>query len=104
MTTTNGMPTPKAIRRAIETLSLRREWLVDKLAMKFDDDPIRCRGSYEQAEINALDLAIDVLETEWDTAARFTRNHRNVPFPRDVESKVRRPARWEGPEPTQPEI
>lgn len=107
MTTTNGMRSPKAIRGAIETLRRRRDWVADKMAEKYDNDPIRTGGSFERAEISALDLAIEVLETEWDTAARFARNSRNVPSaftPDGRELEYIRHARWEGPESSQPEI
>lgn len=100
MTTEHGLVLPRHLRTAINTLRDRREYLQDKVAEKYDNDPIRRHGSYENAEIRALDLAIAALETEWDTAARYQRNLRKV---RHLDADVLpvrmrvRPLQWEGP-------
>lgn len=65
MTTENGLPPTQYVRRNIEHLIGRMEWL-----QSIPDDRL---SSYQRSELRALEWAIPVLEVEYDSMIRLKR-------------------------------
>lgn len=78
MTTENGVPTPKALRSAINVMLERRVYLMarrdERQALGF---PIRWAGR----EIEAINVTLPVLEAEWDYAERHHDERRSRELP-----------------------
>lgn len=72
MTTANGLDKLQVVRRHIETLRERQDWvrqkMVDKAAAGLEPN------TYHVVEDLALGYAIEVMEVEWDHLARMRRN------------------------------
>lgn len=69
MTTSDGVPRPATVRRHIQTLRDRRDFVAGRIAAT----PTRPGAGYDAAEVAALDWAIPVLEDEFDNTARLHR-------------------------------
>lgn len=102
MTTDNGFPqNPKTIRAHINVLKERRDYLQEvKLPSVLAERPdLEGKATWQGSEIAALDYAIDVLEAEWDTAARIARNLKEIRILMTrTTSPETRTLTWEGPE------
>lgn len=69
MTTTQGVPRTKTLRRYIETLEDRVAWLLERIESKWPEGPPEM--TYEGEEVKATRYAIALMETEWDFVTRF---------------------------------
>lgn len=114
-TLTNGLLKGSTLRAFTETFQDRRAWLVQKMAEKMearpDFDPM---GSFELAEIRAIDHALALMDAEWDNLVRLQRNvarteGRNIGLERHLEKTgeefdpkmalAQKPPHWEPPNP-----
>lgn len=94
MTTEYGLATTKVLRRNINVLRDRMEYLQDKQAGRVDDG--LQTSWYIEIEVGALRHAISVMEADFDAAARL---HQKIdvaaqtPLPREVKRRLRREER-----------
>jgi hypothetical protein len=78
VTTENGLPRTREVRAAITTLTNRRDWVLRKIEDRLAARPAwGVEGSHEWDEVRALNLAIEVLEAEFDFVARLQRQVRH---------------------------
>lgn len=72
MTTENGLPKVSSVRRKIETLRRRHDYLVWRIEAATAAGAESHTG-FDWAERTALEWALPVLEAEWDNLARLRR-------------------------------
>lgn len=70
MTTENGLERAAAARRKIEALRERHDFLVQRIQER-EAEGLGATNGFYRSERAALEWAIPILETEWDSLVRM---------------------------------